>query len=215
MLAVAALGLIVNIASLRVLSRGDRENLNLRAPSSTSPATCSAPPARSSPPSSSWHRLDPHRPHPLGPRLGPDPALGLAGGARQRATSCSRARPRASTPPRSAPTWSRRVPEVAAVRHLHAWSITENRPMVTLEAVLPPGADADAARRGSRRALPRLRLRPRHRRDLAEEVGDGQLPARRRSLSRRLRRGQAPYPCRSRSPRPCRPTTCCVARASW
>jgi cobalt-zinc-cadmium efflux system protein len=27
------------------------------------------------------------------------------------------------------------VPELTAVRHLHAWSITENRPMVTLEAV--------------------------------------------------------------------------------
>ena len=33
------------------------------------------------------------------------------------------------------------VPEVTAVRHLHAWSITEARPMVTLEAVLTPGAD--------------------------------------------------------------------------
>ena len=39
------------------------------------------------------------------------------------------------------------VPEVVAIRHLHAWSITEDRPMVTLEAVVPPSADQDAARR--------------------------------------------------------------------
>ena len=39
------------------------------------------------------------------------------------------------------------VPGVTAVRHLHAWSITEARPMVTLEAVVALGADPDAARR--------------------------------------------------------------------
>jgi cobalt-zinc-cadmium efflux system protein len=39
------------------------------------------------------------------------------------------------------------VPGVTDVRHLHAWSITEARPMVTLEAVVAPGADPDAARR--------------------------------------------------------------------
>jgi cobalt-zinc-cadmium efflux system protein len=40
-----------------------------------------------------------------------------------------------------------------AVRHLHAWSITEARPMVTLEAVLAPDADADAARRALKARL--------------------------------------------------------------
>jgi cobalt-zinc-cadmium efflux system protein len=39
------------------------------------------------------------------------------------------------------------VPDVVEVRHVHAWSITEARPMVTLEAVIAPGADPDAARR--------------------------------------------------------------------
>ena len=39
------------------------------------------------------------------------------------------------------------VPGVSEVRHLHAWSISEARPMVTLEAVVAPGADAEAARR--------------------------------------------------------------------
>jgi cobalt-zinc-cadmium efflux system protein len=35
---------------------------------------------------------------------------------------------------------------LAEVRHLHAWSITQERPMVTLEAVLAPGADAEVIR---------------------------------------------------------------------
>jgi cobalt-zinc-cadmium efflux system protein len=39
------------------------------------------------------------------------------------------------------------IPEIGAVRHVHAWSICEERPMVTLEAVMAPGADLDAARR--------------------------------------------------------------------
>jgi cobalt-zinc-cadmium efflux system protein len=48
------------------------------------------------------------------------------------------------------------VPEVSEVRHLHAWSITERRPMVTLEAVLAPGADAEAARRRLKARLAEL-----------------------------------------------------------
>lgn len=38
------------------------------------------------------------------------------------------------------------LPGVARISHLHAWSISEERPMVTLEAHLEPGADPDAAR---------------------------------------------------------------------
>ena len=40
------------------------------------------------------------------------------------------------------------VPGVARAHHLHAWSITQERPMATLEVDLAPGADADAVRRG-------------------------------------------------------------------
>ncbi len=46
------------------------------------------------------------------------------------------------------------VPEVAAVRHLHAWSITENRPMVTLEAVIRPRPTPTRPAGGSRPASP-------------------------------------------------------------
>ena len=39
------------------------------------------------------------------------------------------------------------VPGVARAHHVHAWSITQERPMATLEVDLAPGAEADAVRR--------------------------------------------------------------------
>ncbi|WP_299821753.1 cation diffusion facilitator family transporter [uncultured Jannaschia sp.] len=39
------------------------------------------------------------------------------------------------------------VPGVARAHHVHAWSITQERPMATLEVDLASGADADAVRR--------------------------------------------------------------------
>ncbi len=37
------------------------------------------------------------------------------------------------------------VPSVEAIHHVHAWSITEERPLVTLHAVICEGGDAEAA----------------------------------------------------------------------
>lgn len=45
------------------------------------------------------------------------------------------------------------VPGIAAIRHLHAWSISEERPMVTLEALLQPGTDPETARRAIKARL--------------------------------------------------------------
>ncbi|WP_313138172.1 cation transporter dimerization domain-containing protein [Paracoccus jeotgali] len=39
------------------------------------------------------------------------------------------------------------LPGVARVQHVHAWSITQERPMATLEVELTGGADADDVRR--------------------------------------------------------------------
>ena len=39
------------------------------------------------------------------------------------------------------------LPGVARAHHVHAWSITQERPMATLEVETAPGADADAVRR--------------------------------------------------------------------
>ena len=106
------------------------------------------------------------------------------------------------------------MPEVTAVRHLHAWSITEDRPMVTLEAVVPPAADPDAARRRIKARLAdafgfdhatveicvgRARKRP---------VAGAGLRVYLDALASPRRAS-----CRSRSPRPFPPTTCSGARA--
>lgn len=37
------------------------------------------------------------------------------------------------------------IPEITDVHHIHVWSLTEERPLVTLHARLRPGADADPA----------------------------------------------------------------------
>ena len=39
------------------------------------------------------------------------------------------------------------VPGVARVHHVHAWSITQERPMATMEVDLAPGANAENVRR--------------------------------------------------------------------
>lgn len=38
------------------------------------------------------------------------------------------------------------VPGVTRAHHIHAWSITQERPMITLEADVAPGTDIPAAR---------------------------------------------------------------------
>ena len=45
------------------------------------------------------------------------------------------------------------VPGVVSVDHLHAWSITQERPMATLEATLSPGTDAGLAKRAVKARL--------------------------------------------------------------
>ena len=46
-----------------------------------------------------------------------------------------------------------KVPGLAAVRHVHVWSITSGKPVATLEIVLAPGADAGAVTHGVKAAL--------------------------------------------------------------
>jgi cobalt-zinc-cadmium efflux system protein len=145
MMAVAVAGLAVNLLSFWVLSRGDRGNLNLRGALL----------------------------HVLGDLLGSagaivaalvilltgwtpvDPILSvlvslliLSAGwrvVRESAHILLEGTPEGFDAPAIAADLAR-VPGVVAIRHLHAWSISEARPMVTLEAVVADGADADAAR---------------------------------------------------------------------
>ncbi|MGH8818350.1 MAG: cation diffusion facilitator family transporter [Achromobacter pestifer] len=46
-----------------------------------------------------------------------------------------------------------KVPGLAAVRHVHVWSITSGKPVATLEIVLRPDADADTVTRQVKAAL--------------------------------------------------------------
>ena len=42
---------------------------------------------------------------------------------------------------------SANVPGLARVSHVHAWSLTESRPLVTLEVTAAPGANPETLRR--------------------------------------------------------------------
>jgi len=46
-----------------------------------------------------------------------------------------------------------KVPGLAAVRHVHVWSITSGKPVATLEIALAPGADASAVTQAAKAAL--------------------------------------------------------------
>lgn len=48
---------------------------------------------------------------------------------------------------------TRSVPGVVRAHHIHAWSITQERPMVTLEAEVAPGTDPETARRAIKARL--------------------------------------------------------------
>ncbi len=147
MLAVAALGLVVNIAAFWILSRGDRGNLNLRAALL----------------------------HVMGDLLGSvgaiaaalvilwtgwfpiDPILSVLVAAlilrsawtvvRDSGHILLEASPTEFDPADIAADLTAEITGVTEVRHLHAWSITESRPMVTLEAVVMAGSDVEIIRR--------------------------------------------------------------------
>ena len=147
MLAVAALGLVVNIVAFRVLSGGDRDNLNLRAAllhvAGDLLGSAGAIVAALVILGTGWTPID--------PILSVLVSILILRSAwtvvRDSGHILLEASPEGFDAAAIGADLTATVPEVTAVRHLHAWSITENRPMVTLEAVVPPTADPDAARR--------------------------------------------------------------------
>lgn len=153
MFAVAVAGLLVNLASFWVLSRGDRDNLNLRAALlhvlgdllGSAGAILAALVILGT----GWTPVDPLLSVVVsililraGWRVVRESAHILLEGTPAGFDAAAVTRDLAGA-----------VPGVVAVRHLHAWSISESRPMVTLEAVVAPGADADAVRRAIKARL--------------------------------------------------------------
>jgi cobalt-zinc-cadmium efflux system protein len=147
MLAVAATGLLVNIAAFWVLSRGDRGNLNLRAALlhvvGDLLGSVAAIGAALVILSTGWTPID--------PILSVLVALLILRSAwavvRDSGHILLEGSPSEFDPGSIAADLTGAVPDVTEIRHLHAWSITESRPMVTLEAVVAPGGDPEAARR--------------------------------------------------------------------
>jgi cobalt-zinc-cadmium efflux system protein len=155
MLAVATAGLVVNVLCFWILSRGDRGNLNLRAAilhvASDLLGSLAAMAAALVILWSGWTPID--------PILSVLVALLVLNAAwrvvRDSGHILLEASPKGFDADAIAADLRAAVPEVTAIRHLHAWSITEERPMVTLEAVLPPTADPEAARREIKARLAR------------------------------------------------------------
>jgi cobalt-zinc-cadmium efflux system protein len=153
MLAVAALGLVVNLVALRVLAGGDRGNLNLRAAllhvMGDLLGSAGAIAAALVILGTGWTPID--------PILSVLVSILILRSAwtvvRDSGHILLEASPEGFDAAAIGADLAASVPEITAVRHLHAWSITENRPMVTLEAVVPPTADQDAARRAVKARL--------------------------------------------------------------
>lgn len=146
MFAVAAAGLLVNVLSFWVLSRGDRGNLNLRAALlhvlGDLLGSAGAIVAAIVIILTGWSPID--------PLLSVLVSVLILRSAwrvvRESAHILLEGTPQGFDQAAVVADLTSTVPGVIEVRHLHAWSITESRPMVTLEAVVDAGSDHDAAR---------------------------------------------------------------------
>jgi cobalt-zinc-cadmium efflux system protein len=153
MLVVAALGLAVNLGAFWTLSRGDRDNLNLRAALlhviGDLLGSVAAIAAALVILATGWTPID--------PLLSVLVALLILRSAwrvvRESAHILLEGTPRGFDAAAVTADLTAAIPEIADVRHLHAWSISEERPIVTLEAVMQPGADFDVARRTIKQRL--------------------------------------------------------------
>lgn len=143
---VATAGLLVNIASFWILSQGDRENLNLRAAllhvAGDLLGSLGAMAAALVIVWTGWMPID--------PILSVLVALLILRSAwrvvRESGHILLEGTPGNFDATAMAADLAATVDGVTEIRHLHAWSISEERPMVTLEAVLRPGTDPEAAR---------------------------------------------------------------------
>src|SRR5690606_4342654 len=153
MLIVATAGLGVNILAFWVLSRGDRDNLNLRAALlhviGDLLGSIAAVAAALVILATDWTPID--------PILSVLVALMILRAAwmvvRESAHILLEGAPAGFDPERVPADLRAAIPGLRRVGHMHAWSISQERPMITLEAELDPGADPDAVRRAIKARL--------------------------------------------------------------
>ena len=153
MLGVAVAGLAVNILAFRILTRGESANLNMRAAilhvMGDLLGSVAAILAALVILWTGWTPID--------PLLSVLVALLILRSAlsvvRESAHILLEASPAGFDPAAVAADLTATVPGLATVRHLHAWSISEERPMATLEAVIAPGTDPAAARQAIKARL--------------------------------------------------------------
>jgi cobalt-zinc-cadmium efflux system protein len=153
MLGVAIAGLLVNILGFWILTRGERDNLNMRAAilhiAGDLLGSVAAIVAALVILATGWMPIDPL----LSVLV---VALILRSAfhvVRDSAHILLEASPPNFDPVAVAADLTGAIPGLVAVQHLHAWSISEERPMATLEAVVAPGGDGAAIRRAIKARL--------------------------------------------------------------
>lgn len=146
MLVVAVLGLIVNLVALWLLRRADRNNLNIRAASlhvlGDLLGSVGAIAAAAVILATGWTLADPI----LSVLVAFVILKGAWGITRDSAHILLEGAPEGLDAETVATDLVRTVDGVARVHHVHAWSITEGRPMLTMHARIEPGVDASFVR---------------------------------------------------------------------
>ncbi|MBA3068270.1 MAG: cation transporter [Hyphomonas sp.] len=153
MLGVAVLGLVVNVIAFAILHGGSREDLNLRGAlwhvAGDLLGSVAAILAAVLILWQGWYIADPL----LSILVA---GLALFGGlriTREAGHILIEGTPHGLEAGRIIEDLKTHVPGVANVAHVHAWALTESRPLVTLEVTLGPGASAETVRRAVKERL--------------------------------------------------------------
>ncbi len=147
MMAVAVLGGLGNLAGFYILHRGDRENLNVRGAAlhvlGDLLGSVAAVVAAGIILATGWTPID--------PILSVLVALLILRGAwevvRQSAHILVEGTPVGIDVDELRNALHEAVPAVTDIHHVHVWSLTAERPLLTMHAVVPPGTDRDAVLR--------------------------------------------------------------------
>ena len=155
MLAIAVIGLAVNLLSFRILTRDGGENLNIRAAAlhvmGDLLGSVAAIAAALVILWTGWTPIDPI----LSALVLVLILRSAVAVVRESGHILLEGAPPGIETEAVARTVEREVPGARNVRHVHAWSISQERPMLTLEADLAPGHEADAVRTAIKAAVAR------------------------------------------------------------